>query len=146
MRPECSPPHSALQAGTCCQGPVQSSRLPPREQAGVLQGPIAVLGPGTGLGCANLFWDDNEGATSGYRVFPSEGSHAGFAPRGWRQRALQAFVEQELGRCGVEQASAAGLWLHALWAGCWGLLLGGPCFLVVWVECGADLDFGKALA
>ena len=76
-----------------------------------MQGPIALLGPGTGLGCANLFWDDNEGGTSGYRVFPSEGSHAGFAPRGWRQRALQAFVEQELGRCGVEQASVVGLFL-----------------------------------
>ena len=68
-----------------------------------LQGPIAVIGPGTGLGCANLFWDVNEGGASGYCVHPSEGSHAGFAPRGWRQRALQAFVEQELGRCGVEQ-------------------------------------------
>ena len=54
-----------------------------------VQGPIAVLGPGTGLGQANLFWDDNPSApSSGYRVYPSEGSHAGFAPRGWRQRAL----------------------------------------------------------
>ena len=52
-----------------------------------MQGPKVVLGPGTGLGEAQLFWDDVQG---GYRVWPSEGSHACFAPRGWKQRALQA--------------------------------------------------------
>ena len=36
------------------------------------------------------------------RVLPSEGSHATFAPRGWKQRALQEFVERELGHCEVE--------------------------------------------
>lgn len=46
-----------------------------------------VLGPGTGLGEAQLFWDEIQG---GYKVWPSEGSHSGFAPRGWKQRALQA--------------------------------------------------------
>ena len=51
------------------------------------QGPKAVLGPGTGLGEAQLFWDEIQG---GYKVWPSEGSHSGFAPRGWKQRALQA--------------------------------------------------------
>ena len=50
------------------------------------QGPKAVLGPGTGLGEAQLFWDEIQG---GYKVWPSEGSHSGFAPRGWKQRALQ---------------------------------------------------------
>ena len=40
-----------------------------------------------------LFWDDQPSSpSSGYRVYPSEGSHAGFAPRGWRQRALQVCV------------------------------------------------------
>jgi len=48
---------------------------------------MAVLGPGTGLGQAQVLWDD---AVGGYRVWPSEGSHATFAPRGWKQRALQA--------------------------------------------------------
>ena len=56
-------------------------------QVAVLQGPKAVLGPGTGLGEAQLFWDEIQG---GYKVWPSEGSHSGFAPRGWKQRALQA--------------------------------------------------------
>lgn len=46
-----------------------------------------MLGPGTGLGEAQLFWDEIQG---GYKVWPSEGSHSGFAPRGWKQRALQA--------------------------------------------------------
>ena len=66
------------------------------------RGPISVLGPGTGLGEAQLFWD--EGIDS-YRVQPSEGSHATFAPRGWKQRALQAMVEAERGHCSVERVA-----------------------------------------
>lgn len=42
------------------------------------QGPIAVMGPGTGLGEAFLIWSDAEGR---YLVMPSEGGHADFAPR-----------------------------------------------------------------
>ncbi len=57
-----------------------------RGPCGCAQGPKAVLGPGTGLGEAQLFWDEIQG---GYKVWPSEGSHATFAPRGWKQRALQ---------------------------------------------------------
>ena len=66
------------------------------------RGPKAVLGPGTGLGEAQLFWDD---AVNNYRVYPSEGSHATFAPRGWKQRALQARVEAERGHCSVERVA-----------------------------------------
>jgi len=43
----------------------------------VSQGTLAVIAPGTGLGKAFLAWDGG-----GYRVFPSEGGHAGFAPDG----------------------------------------------------------------
>jgi glucokinase len=69
--------------------------------------PIAVLGPGTGLGEAQLFFCP---ATGGHRVWPSEGSHGGFAPRGGAQRALAAAVEAELGFCEVEAvACGAGL-------------------------------------
>mmetsp|Transcript_33929 Transcript_33929/g.80556 ORF Transcript_33929/g.80556 Transcript_33929/m.80556 type:complete len:291 (-) Transcript_33929:199-1071(-) len=69
--------------------------------------PIAVLGPGTGLGEAHLLWDDLQG---NYRVYPSEGSHADFAPRGWKQRALAQFVEHQLGYCEVESVGCgAGL-------------------------------------
>lgn len=58
-----------------------------------------MLGPGTGLGQAQLFWDADEGH---YRVWPSEGAHGGFAPRGWRQRALCGSVEDALGYCEVK--------------------------------------------
>ena len=57
------------------------------------------MGPGTGLGQANLYWSENFG---GYRVWPSEGAHASFAPRGWKQRALQTFIERQLGYCEIE--------------------------------------------
>ena len=60
------------------------------------------MGPGTGLGQANLYWSQN---LDGYRVWPSEGSHSSFAPRGWKQRALQTFVERQLGYCEVEHVS-----------------------------------------
>ena len=66
------------------------------------KGPIAVLGPGTGLGEAQLFWNDE---IDDYTVYPSEGSHATFAPRGWKQRALQAVVEAERGHCSVERVA-----------------------------------------
>lgn len=66
------------------------------------KGPKAVLGPGTGLGEAQLFWDD---ALKNYRVHASEGAHATFAPRGWKQRALQAHVEAERGHCSVERVA-----------------------------------------
>lgn len=63
------------------------------------KGPKACMGPGTGLGQANLYWSENFGD---YRVWPSEGAHASFAPRGWKQRALQTHVERQLGYCEVE--------------------------------------------
>ena len=63
-------------------------------------GPIAVLGPGTGLGEAMLFHNATTGA---YDVVPSEGSHADFAPRGDTQRALLAYCEEHLGECEIEQ-------------------------------------------
>jgi glucokinase len=63
-------------------------------------GPIAVLGPGTGLGEAMLFRNATTGA---YDVVPSEGSHADFAPRGDTQRALLAYCEEHLGECEIEQ-------------------------------------------
>lgn len=70
----------------------------------MMQGPKACMGPGTGLGQANLYWSENFGD---YRVWPSEGAHASFAPRGWKQRALQTHVERQLGYCEVEHVSVA---------------------------------------
>ena len=56
-------------------------------------GPIAVLGPGTGLGEVQLVVDEGRDE---YKALASEGSHAGFAPRGEKQRELLAFAEAEL--------------------------------------------------
>jgi glucokinase len=79
--------------------------VPPEAHA-----PLAVLGPGTGLGQAQLFWEEGAEAGAGaYRVQPSEGAHATFAPRGARQRALQAAVEEEEGYCCIERVGAAAL-------------------------------------
>lgn len=62
--------------------------------------PVAVLGPGTGLGQALLTWDSG---IEGYTVTPSEGAHADFAPVGPLQRQLAAWVEETTGECEVEQ-------------------------------------------
>lgn len=61
--------------------------------------PIVVIGPGTGLGACQLFWDEASGA---YKVYPGEGTHSDFAPRGEKQRKLLEFVERELGYCEIE--------------------------------------------
>lgn len=77
----------------------------------IVQAPIACMGPGTGLGQANLYWSENFG---GYRVWPSEGAHASFAPRGWKQRALQTFAERQLGFCEVEHVRSFIMTMHAM--------------------------------
>lgn len=63
------------------------------------QAPIAVMGPGTGLGEAQLMWD--EGRES-YRVWPSEGAHADFAPRNNLQRRIQEWITDGYGYCELE--------------------------------------------
>jgi glucokinase len=52
-------------------------------------GAKAVIGAGTGLGQAALYWDGLR-----YRVRPTEGGHAGFAPQGDLQRELLAHLEK----------------------------------------------------
>eukprot|EP00201_Polytomella_parva_P001363 CAMPEP_0175084510 /NCGR_PEP_ID=MMETSP0052_2-20121109/28099_1 /TAXON_ID=51329 ORGANISM="Polytomella parva, Strain SAG 63-3" /NCGR_SAMPLE_ID=MMETSP0052_2 /ASSEMBLY_ACC=CAM_ASM_000194 /LENGTH=258 /DNA_ID=CAMNT_0016356321 /DNA_START=2224 /DNA_END=3000 /DNA_ORIENTATION=- len=64
--------------------------------------PKVVMGPGTGLGAAQLFWDDQR---HHYRVLPGEGAHATFAPRGWKQQALSAFATSRFGHCEIEQVA-----------------------------------------
>lgn len=66
------------------------------------KGPKAVLGPGTGLGEAQLIWDDS---FEGYKCWPSEGAHATFAPRGSLQRALAHYVEDKFGYAEVEHVA-----------------------------------------
>ena len=65
-----------------------------------MQAPKVVMGPGTGLGAAQLMWDDGSKA---YRVWPGEGAHATFAPRGWKQTALADYVTTKYKHCEIEQ-------------------------------------------
>ncbi len=51
-------------------------------------GALAVLAPGTGLGQAFLTWDGER-----YRVHPSEGGHADFAPTSQLQRDLLQYLQ-----------------------------------------------------
>ena len=75
--------------------------------------PRVVLGAGTGLGVAHLFWDG-----SGYRVVPGEGGHAGFAPVDAEQAALWASIHATKGRVEIEDVlSGPGLErIHAFFA------------------------------
>jgi len=69
-------------------------------QEGTLRvhGPRAVLGAGTGLGQALLWWDGHR-----YRVQATESGHCDFAPQGDLQRALLAHLERELAHVSVER-------------------------------------------
>jgi len=62
-------------------------------------GPIAVVGPGTGLGEAILLWNSH---SRRYDIHATEGSHADFAARGEIQHELALWVEKSLTQCEVE--------------------------------------------
>lgn len=62
-------------------------------------GTRAVIGAGTGLGQAVLFWDGNR-----YRSHATEGGHAGFAPQGELQRDLGSYLEKTHTPVSVERA------------------------------------------
>jgi glucokinase len=65
-------------------------------------GAIAVIAPGTGLGEAFLVWD-----RSGYRAWPSEGGHAGFAPTNAAQIELLEYMMARFDHVSVERVSSA---------------------------------------
>ncbi len=68
-------------------------------------GPVAVLGAGTGLGEAFLFHD---GAR--YHVVPTEGGHKDFAPRNEEEMGLLRFLIKRHGRVSYERiVSGAGI-------------------------------------
>lgn len=69
-----------------------------QEGSPVPHGPIALIGPGTGLGQGYLLW-----AGDHYRVLPSEGGHGDFAPRGKLQADLLQFLDRELDRVSWER-------------------------------------------
>lgn len=61
-------------------------------------GSMALVGAGTGLGMAFVHWDGSR-----YRVHPSEGGHADFAPRTPIECDLLAFLRQRHGRVSTER-------------------------------------------
>jgi len=64
------------------------------------RGPIVVLGAGTGLGAAFLFWSAAENT---YQVVPSEGGHMDFAPRTPLEVGLLQFLINKYGRVSCER-------------------------------------------
>jgi glucokinase len=60
--------------------------------------PKAILGSGTGLGQAVLFWRDNR-----YAALPSEGGHTDFAPQDAVQMELLSELRQEFGHVSYER-------------------------------------------
>ena len=68
------------------------------EGAPVLNGPIAIIAPGTGLGESFLTWDGSQ-----YRAHGSEGGHSDFAPTDERQVHLLEYLLPRFGHVGVER-------------------------------------------
>ena len=69
------------------------------ESATPPQGPVTLIGAGTGLGVALL-----TGSTAqGWHVVPTEGGHAGFAPTDDEERALAAWLTVRHGRVSNER-------------------------------------------
>jgi glucokinase len=66
----------------------------------VPQGPIAVLGAGTGLGQAFLLWS---AADNAYRVIPSEGGHVDLAARTPLEWGLVQYLLGKYGRVSCER-------------------------------------------
>jgi len=82
-----------------------SDLLTLQEGSPIPQGPIALIGAGTGLGQGFLLWEGDH-----YRVLPSEGGHGDFAPRGELQTGLLQFLRRRFGRVSWERLlSGAGM-------------------------------------
>jgi glucokinase len=62
------------------------------------QGPIALIGAGTGLGQGFLIWEGDH-----YRVLASEGGHGDFAPADDLQAGLLRFLREEFGHVSWER-------------------------------------------
>lgn len=64
-----------------------------------LRGPISVLGPGTGLGVAQLVGSREHG----WHAVETEGGHTSFAPIGDEERAIAAWLTAQHGRTSTER-------------------------------------------
>lgn len=81
---------------------------------GALEGPVTVIGPGTGLGVALLVGEGER-----WRVVETEGGHASFAPLGPEEARIEQWLTARYGRTSNERVlSGAGLsHIHAVLAG-----------------------------
>jgi glucokinase len=82
-------PHLAADDRTALHGPVE---MPP-------QGPVTLIGAGTGLGVALL----TGSSARGWHVVPTEGGHAGFAPTDDEERRIAAWLGVRHGRVSNER-------------------------------------------
>jgi glucokinase len=81
-------PHIPLRQLVAVAGPTDPDR----------RGTIAVVAPGTGLGCASLYWDGTR-----HHPVASEGGHGDFAPRNDREIALWRFLQARHGHVSWER-------------------------------------------
>lgn len=86
----------AIGHGLALLGPEDVERL--QQGKPVANGPIALIGAGTGLGEAFLLWDSIR-----YRVQPSEGGHVNFAARDSLEWALRRALGDEFGHVSSER-------------------------------------------
>jgi glucokinase len=71
-----------------------------------LAGPVSILGPGTGLGVAQLVGS----AARGWHVIETEGGHVSFAPQGDEEQLIATWMNARFGRTSNERLlSGAGL-------------------------------------
>lgn len=68
-----------------------------------LTAPIVVMGPGTGFGMAGLIPNDGK-----WKIVPTEGGHASFAPTTEKEMAIKAFLLQEQDHISVENILSGG--------------------------------------
>jgi len=81
-------PHLPASRLVAVAGPTEHAR----------RGNIAVVAPGTGLGCASLYWDGTR-----HHPVASEGGHGDFAPRDDREIALWHFLHERHGHVSWER-------------------------------------------
>jgi glucokinase len=69
------------------------------------EAPIVVMGPGTGFGMAGLIPENGN-----WKIIPTEGGHASFAPTNEQEIAIKSYLLKEQGHVSVENIlSGAGL-------------------------------------
>ncbi len=88
--------HAVAQAG-----PDDFQHLCGPDEALPARGAISIVGPGTGLGVAQLWREDGD-----YRIVPSEGGHIGFAPVDAFEDGLLATLRARFDRVSVERVAA----------------------------------------